>query len=131
MGYNYDNVKCIWEMKDKDSNVVRKISRNNMCNPFDFYNATDQVKAHAELVRRDGIGFGMVADAFMVDNGKRGMEEHYVTTSGVIVVRKSDTKKATSIMVAKPKQIERYYTAVKCPAPSRIMDVARKNHQKW
>lgn len=56
----------------------------------------------------DGDGF--IVDGFIVDNGHiNGAEVHSITDKGIIIIHNLDSGALVTKLIAKPKQIERYY----------------------
>lgn len=65
-----------------------------------------------------GIGFGHVVDDFVINRGhKDGPEIHILTSTGVIVIKNYYTNKIVTKLIARPQQIQRYYTNVGEKAP--------------
>ena len=55
-------------------------------------------------------GDGKVVDNFIVNKGHiKGLEIHSVTDNGIIIIHNKNTGKLVSKLIARPKQIKRYY----------------------
>ena len=64
-----------------------------------------------ELIKQ--IGMGETVAQIIVDRGHAGgAERHEITTTGIIVVYNVKTNKLVTKLIARPEQIERYFTQV-------------------
>ena len=55
-------------------------------------------------------GDGNVIDSFIVDKGHAmGLERHDITDTGIILIYNAESGKLVSKLIARPKQIKRYY----------------------
>lgn len=53
---------------------------------------------------------GRIVDGFVIDNGrKEGLEVHLITENGIIVIHNMFSGKLITKLVAREKQIKRYY----------------------
>lgn len=76
------------------------------------------------------IGLGHPIREVIWDKGhKNGPEIHTVTDTGVIIIRNQITKKLVTTLIARPKQIARYFGYINDPPPKYLMELA-ENHQK-
>lgn len=76
------------------------------------------------------IGLGKVVATFRVDRGhKNGAEIHVITTTAIIIVRNERTNKMVTKLIARPKQIERYFEE-KTEEVIKLMEVAREHQRK-
>lgn len=58
------------------------------------------------------IGRGRIIDTFRWDKGHpNGAELHYITDTGIIIIRNERTLKYVTMLIARPQQIRRYYQA--------------------
>lgn len=76
------------------------------------------------------IGLGEVVATFRVDRGhKNGAEIHTITTTAIIIVRNERTHKMVTKLIARPKQIERYFDE-KTEEVIKLMEIAREHQRK-
>ena len=69
-------------------------------------------------------GDGNVIDSFVVDKGhKDGLERHDVTDTGLIIVYNLNSKKLVTKLIARPKQIKRYYQDTGRKPPKWLLDL--------
>ncbi len=69
---------------------------------------------------------GNIVDEFVVDRGHpMGREIHSVTDTGLIIVRNENTGKLVTKLIARPKQIMRYYKGSDREPPKYILDLAQ------
>lgn len=74
------------------------------------------------------IGLGYAIRKCLVDTGHaKGQEIHIITDTGVIFVFNKGTKNLVTIMVARPKQIKRYYAPFGEEAPELLLKKAYNN----
>lgn len=74
------------------------------------------------------IGRGHIIDTFHWDKGHRnGAELHYITDTGIIIIRNEKTLKYVTMLIARPQQIRRYYQANNKPIPQHIVDIAYRH----
>ena len=60
------------------------------------------------------IGIGEAVATFRIDRGHiNGPELHTITTTGIIIIRNERTNKMITKLIARPKQIERYFDNIK------------------
>lgn len=108
--------------------VIRNIKPNECVHPLDFQDCTLHFKERINRLGRTGMGIGKVIAGFLVDKGhENGLEEHYVTDTGLIVIRNHNTHKAITVLIARPAQLSRYYNAMGMAAPRIINQTARYN----
>lgn len=70
-------------------------------------------------------GSGKVIDEFIVDKGhKNGLERHCITDTGMIVIYNASSGVLVSKLIARPKQIERYYIGTDKKPPASILRLA-------
>lgn len=80
--------------------MKRKISKH--------YNKTRYKRQH--LINNVINGNGNIIDNFIIDKGhKDGLELHSITDTGLILIHNYYTGKLVTKLIARPKQIERYY----------------------
>lgn len=66
--------------------------------------------------------------AFVVDKGhQNGFEIHVVTFNAEILIFNLETKKAITVLFARPRQIERYYEQFEMTVPHDIIEKAIEN----
>lgn len=71
-----------------------------------------------------------VVNIFWVDRGhKNGAELHVITEDSIILIFNEKTKKLCTVLIARPGQIERYYSAIHEETPTELIVRARLN--KW
>lgn len=69
-------------------------------------------------------GDGNVIDSFVVDKGhKDGLERHDITDTGLIIVYNLKSKKLVTKLIARPKQIKRYYQDTGRKPPKWLLDL--------
>lgn len=111
--------------------IIRTLTRNECAHALHFYNCTRHFIERVDRLTRTGMGVGKVVSGFLVDkNHENGLEEHYITTTGLIVVRNHNTHKAVTVMIARPAQIDRYYYNVRgtvIPVVTAIKKIAKYN----
>lgn len=136
--YDYSNVNFLWDMdttkkkgekKNHDNfKVARKLTWEESKDALNFWNVTKHFKERVYRLNASGMGIGMVASGFLVDKGhENGMEEHYITTTGLIIIRNHNSGQAITILVARPEQVKRYYDELGHLLPSKILKVAERN----
>lgn len=80
------------------------------------------------------IGTGKTLDRFMWDKGhKNGAEIHTITTTGLIIVQNKRTNNLVTVLIARPRQIRRYYEYYNKPvnnAVKAVLTVAREHTVK-
>lgn len=116
------NVGCIWDCNC----VVRKLSQSEYRDAMNFGYCSKTMKTHLELMYRDGSNVGTIVDGFLVD-GKNGLENHYVTSTGIIITRNHDSGFGISVSIGKPGKIRWYYDSVHQPAPNKVIKFATDN----
>ena len=80
------------------------------------------------LIEKRLHGDGNIIDGFIVDRGhKHGAEVHSLTDNAVIVVHNLESGKLVTKLIARPEQIERYYSdgREKPPEYNRVMELAK------
>ena len=108
--------------------VIRTLTSCDCPYPLDFSNCTHHFIERLDRLTRTGSGVGKVFAGFLVDKGhENGAEEHYITTTGIIVVRNHRTHKAITIMIARPAQLERYFRACGTVLPRIVGRIAEYN----
>ena len=108
--------------------VIAKLTRSESTHALDFFNCTKHVHERMGRIERNGLGLGSLVSGYLVDNKHpMGLEEHFVTTSGLVIIRNHNTKKAVTILVARPEQICRYYRPFHERAPRNLIDIAIRN----
>lgn len=78
-------------------------------------------------------GEGRCVDAFIVDKGHpNGNEVHYILDNGVIVITNEHTGKVVTELIARPKQIYRYWNGLgeEFPKEYRGIIAVAGEHQK-
>lgn len=91
---------------------------------------TNDRKSRIDFIN-DVIGVGNIVDSFIVDKGhKNGAEIHSVTDTGIIIIRNYHTKKLVTMLIGRPQQIRRYYTAEDKAIPLNIVAIAKEHQQK-
>lgn len=79
---------------------------------------------------KNTIGFGEALRSFRYDRGHpNGAEIHTVTSTAIIIVRNERTKKLVTLLIARPRQIERLYETVGEKAPKELLDLARQHEE--
>lgn len=74
------------------------------------------------------IGFGKPVCGFKVDNHHRnGAEYHLITTTALILVFNYNSKKLVTVLIARPRQIRRYYEGTEVTAPAELLNLAREH----
>ena len=108
--------------------VLRQMKRYEAENALDFISNTRHGKRRVERLVRTGDGIGRTVSGFLIDKGhKNGLEEHFLTSSGLIVIRNHDSGKFVTALVARPGQVRRYYKALGRKAPSFLVEKAFRN----
>lgn len=75
------------------------------------------------------IGYGEEVDRFVVDHGHRnGPEVHSLSSTGIITITNERTGKLITRLIARERQIRRYYKAGK--APEYLIKIAREHEEK-
>ena len=73
------------------------------------------------------IGIGEAVATFRVDRGHRnGAELHTITTTAIIIIRNEKTNKMVTKLIARPRQIERYFDE-KTEMVIELMKIAREH----
>ncbi len=76
------------------------------------------------------IGIGKAVATFRIDRGHiNGPELHTITTTGIIIIRNERTNKMITKLIARPKQIERYFNK-KTETVLKLMEIAREHQAK-
>lgn len=76
----------------------------------------------------DNIPKGNLLQSFYVDRGHyRGAEIHYVFSNGVVVIVNAKTKRLITKLIARPKQVIRYYHATGLTPPMELIGVCYYN----
>lgn len=79
----------------------------------------------------DAIGEGKCVDAFVVDKAHpNGNEIHYIYDNGIILIANERTGKMITELIARPKQLYRYWDSLGESFPKeydRIIDLAVRN----
>lgn len=108
--------------------VIRNLTSKDCPHPLDFQNSTRHFWERVERLTRTCDGIGKVYSGFLVDKGhENGLEEHYITTTGIIVVRNHKTHKAVTVMIAREAQLNRYYRETGGILPHSIAKKAKWN----
>lgn len=116
--------------------VVRPLKYKEATLALCFHPSKCAEHFHERVCRIERVGgIGELVSGFLVDKGhERGEEKHYITSTGLIVVRNREHDEAVTVMVAREGQIKRYYKAVGFNAPHRLLMVAREheaNHMNY
>lgn len=70
-------------------------------------------------------GDGSVVDRFIIDKGhKNGIEIHFITDTGLIIIHNQNTKKLITKLIARPEQIKRYYKNSDKQPPEWLLQLA-------
>lgn len=81
------------------------------------------------IINRYINGDGRMIDGFVVDrNHKDGLEVHSITENGIILIHNLSSGKLVSKLIARPRQIIRYYEMTGRPKPQeyeRVLYLAR------
>lgn len=105
--------------------VISTIKRSDA---LDMHNTTYHFMKRVNRIAVSGLGMGTVVRGFIVDKGhENGLEEHYITSTGLIIVRNHRTHKAVTVLVARMGQIKRYFKAMHMFTPDKLLDVAYHN----
>jgi len=111
--------------------IIRTLTRNECTRALNFTNHTNHFSERINRLTRTGMGIGKVVSGFLVDKDhENGLEEHYITTTGLVVIRNHNTHKAITVLVARPAQIDRYYYNVSdtvMPVVAAIKNIAKYN----
>ena len=107
---------------------MKVISTINRSDALDMHNATYHFMHRIHRLSVSGLGIGTVVRGFLVDNEhKNGLEEHYITSTGLIIIRNHNTHKTVTVLVARMGQIKRYFKALHMFTPDKLLDVAYHN----
>ena len=72
---------------------------------------------------------GHIVDGFIVDKGhKNGLEVHSITDNGIIIIHNLNSGSLITKLIARPKQIKRYYESTGREPPKeyrRILEIAK------
>lgn len=108
--------------------VIRNIKPSECANPLDFQNCTRHFGERISRLNRTGMGIGKVVSGFLVDKRhENGLEEHYITNTGIIIIRNHSTHKAVTVLIARPAQLSRYYDAMGTVVPRIVNQTAKYN----
>ena len=70
-------------------------------------------------------GDGRIIDGFVVDRGhKNGAEVHSITDTGLILIHNYKSGKLVTKLIARPRQIERYYKNSNKHPPQWLIELA-------
>lgn len=87
---------------------------------------TNERTEREEIIKK--IGVGVAVASFRIDRGHRnGPEIHTITSNAIIIIRNERTNKMITKLIARPKQIERYFDE-KTETVIKLMKIA-KLHQ--
>lgn len=90
----------------------------------------DERQRRLEFIRKN-IGYGQTLAEFIVDKGYRnGLEVHKVTSTGITVISNLKTRKLITVLISRPRQIERLYTANNMTAPEGLLKIAKHHEEK-
>lgn len=88
---------------------------------------TDERAAREAAIK--AIGMGKVIKSVTIDKGHvSGPELHELSTTGIITIYNARTHKLVTKLIARPGQVQRYYTDGEV-APRWLINIAR-DHQK-
>ena len=77
------------------------------------------------LINKYINGDGNVIDNFIIDKGhKNGIEIHSITDTGLIIIHNQNTGKLVTKLIARPKQIKRYYEGLEKQPPQWLLKLA-------
>lgn len=69
-------------------------------------------------------GDGYIIDGFVIDKGhKDGAEVHSITDTGLILIHNYESGKLVTKIIARPKQIKRYYKGKDKEPPKWLLDL--------
>lgn len=75
-------------------------------------------------------GDGDVIDSFIVDKGhKDGVEIHNITNTGLIIIYNKESGKLITKLIARPAQINRYYSELNRKPPQWLLDLAHWHYR--
>lgn len=110
--------------------VIRQMKRWESVEALNFDERTIHSFERNERLKRVKE-IGNTVSGFLVDKQhKDGLEEHFITDTGLIIVRNHNTNRFITALVARPGQIRRYYRALGRFAPKWLVQVAYENWQK-
>ena len=79
-----------------------------------------------QTIRKYCNGDGHIIDGFVIDRGhKDGIEVHSITDTGMIIIHNYHTGKLITKLVARLKQIERYYKDAGQEVPRWLLELAQ------
>lgn len=108
--------------------VIRQMKRFEAKNALDFDSRTFHGKSRVSRLLRTSEGVGETVSGFLVDKGhENGLEELFLTTTGLIVIRNHGTGKFITALIARPGQVKRYYKALGRIAPRFLIAKALRN----
>ena len=80
---------------------------------------------------RDEIGYGEVLETFYWDRGHPdGPENHVITSTGIIFIYNAITNRLVTTLIARPRQIQRYYEREGREAPPELIALAKEHQEK-
>lgn len=80
---------------------------------------------------RDEIGYGEIIEHFYWDRGHPdGPEIHVLTSTGIILVYNEITNRLVTTLIARPRQIQRYYEKEGREAPPELLALAKGHQEK-
>lgn len=94
-----------------------------------FHYSNEVAERHRKVT--DALGDGKCVDAFVVDKAHpNGNEIHYIYDNGVILIANERTRKVITELIARPRQLYRYWDGLGEPFPKEyghIIDLAVRN----
>lgn len=83
----------------------------------------------ARLNVANNIGFGQIADSFLIESDNCDRTIHIVTDTGLVLIETAKTHVIKTILIARGRQIKKYYEAIGKKAPGHIVHLAYKHEQ--
>lgn len=102
---DFENIRLTAHIKTERSERLKKIEKN--------------------------IGRGSVIHMFYVDkNHPNGPEIHIVTSTGLIYILNYYTHKFVSVLIARPNQIIRLFSAIQLKTPNNLIQIASQHQSQ-
>lgn len=85
-----------------------------------------KIRNKREKLIRKYITDGNIIDEFIIDKGhKDGKEIHSITDTGLIIIHNQKSGKLITKLIARPKQIMRYYVNINKQPPQQVLILAK------
>lgn len=114
--------------------IIRKMKRIELTNALDLQNVS--IHSMERMVRVYAVGgeLGECVDGFIVKDKKHGKAEHFITSTGVELIRGYKSHTLITVTIPSVSTVRKYYETLGDKAPEELLEVVQKAKaafRKW